>query len=190
MIKFILGYVWTQIQTTKHKFWVSYYIMKYIIKTGHIYNYREKLSFLKRAIFHDLSKYRWSEASYFAKTIFDLKHSTYGSEEYKKLLEEIKPAIDNHYKRNRHHPEYHKNGFIDMTELDKLEFYRIEELLKNHEEFVNEENKRYDKQHKDQEKQFEQAKHQQSNYGGFKFPKVEIPKINIPKMSKQRRRNR
>jgi len=121
MIKFILGYVWTQIQTTKHKFWVSYYIIKYIIKTGHIYNYREKLSFLKRAIFHDLSKYRWSEAKHFAKTIFDLKNSTYGSEEYKELLEIIRPAIDLHYIRNRHHPEFHNNDFGKMTVIDGVE---------------------------------------------------------------------
>lgn len=70
---------------------------------------------------HDLSKYRWSEAKYFAKVIFDLKNSTYGTEEYKKMLDSIQPAIKMHYKRNSHHPEYYKNGISDMSYFDKLE---------------------------------------------------------------------
>ncbi len=37
------------------------------------------------------------------------------------MLASIQPAIQKHYKRNSHHPEHYKNGFLDMTELDKLE---------------------------------------------------------------------
>jgi len=117
IFKFLAGYIWTQIQTTTHRFWVLRNIIDMIDYT----EFEGKWRLYGRAWKHDLSKYRWSEASYFAKTIFDLKHSTYGSDEYKEMLASIQPAIQVHYKRNRHHPEYHKNGFNDMTELDKLE---------------------------------------------------------------------
>ena len=50
-----------------------------------------------------------------------LKSSTYGSEEYKKFLEELKPALDNHYKENRHHPEHFENGIKGMTLVDLIE---------------------------------------------------------------------
>lgn len=117
IFKFIAGYCWTQIQTTIHRI----NVLRNIVILTHNIEQKNVWKLYWRGWKHDLSKYRWSEASYFAKTIFDLKHSTYGSDEYKKMLEEIKPAIENHYKRNRHHPEYHKNGFEDMIELDKLE---------------------------------------------------------------------
>jgi hypothetical protein len=117
MFKFIAGYFWTQIQTTIHRFRVLQNVVDII---GYI-EFENQYKLFWRALKHDLSKYRWSEASYFAKTIFDLKHSTYGSEEYKKMLASIQPAIEVHYKRNRHHPEYHENGVNDMTKLDKLE---------------------------------------------------------------------
>lgn len=121
MIRFWLGYIWTQIQTTKHKFWVCFYILKFLSKYHFAFNRHEKLSLIKKAIFHDMSKYRWSEAKYFAQTIFDLKNSTYGSEEYKELLAIIKPAIDLHYSKNRHHPEFHDLDFSKMTFEDEIE---------------------------------------------------------------------
>ena len=31
---------------------------------------------------------------------------TYGSDEYKACLTEMKPALDHHYAANRHHPEH------------------------------------------------------------------------------------
>ena len=109
MIKFIKGYIYTQVQTTKHKLWVSFYITKFCFKL------------IKRSLFHDFGKYRNKEAKFFAKTIFKLKSSTYGSDEYTALLKEIEPAIKHHYSKNKHHPEFHKNGFSDMSIIDKLE---------------------------------------------------------------------
>ena len=117
MFKFIAGYIWTQIQTTIHKARVLHNIVLIISNK----NLTNKWKFYKRGLKHDISKYRWSEASYFAKIIFDLKHSTYGSDEYRKMLKSIRPAILSHYKKNSHHPEHYKNGFSDMSELDKLE---------------------------------------------------------------------
>jgi len=77
---------------------------------------------LKRAIKHDSSKLEEPEASLFEKLTPKLKDSTYGSEDYNKLLEELKPALDHHYANNRHHPEYHKEGIRGMTLIDLVEF--------------------------------------------------------------------
>ncbi len=117
MVKFIAGYIWTQIQTTLHKMKVLRNIVT-ICDHVHLEN---KWVLYRRGLTHDLSKYRWCEAKHFAKSIFDLKGLTYGSEEYIKALEELRPAIKSHYSKNSHHPQYYKNGFSDMSYLDKLE---------------------------------------------------------------------
>ena len=68
---------------------------------------------------------------------------------------------------------------ISPIDLQELEFYRIEYILKQYEEYVQKENDEYQKQQKDVDKQY---KSQQINYGGFKAPKIEIPKISVPKV--------
>lgn len=60
------------------------------------------------------------------KEIFDqftplLKNSTYGSEEYKKFLTEMKVGLDHHYENNSHHPEHFDNGIQGMSLFDLLE---------------------------------------------------------------------
>lgn len=50
-----------------------------------------------------------------------LAHCTYGSDEYKSFLEGLKPALDEHYKNNRHHPEHFENGIQGMNLLDLVE---------------------------------------------------------------------
>lgn len=62
------------------------------------------------------------------KSIFDiatpkLSALTYGSNEYKAALAELKPALDHHYAANSHHPEHHKNGVGGMTLIDLIEMY-------------------------------------------------------------------
>ncbi len=52
-----------------------------------------------------------------------LKDSTYGSKEYKKFLEGLKPALDHHYAHTRHHPESFKNGISSMNLIDIVEMY-------------------------------------------------------------------
>lgn len=52
-----------------------------------------------------------------------LKDLTYGSEEYKKSLAELKPALDHHYSHNSHHPEHYKNGVDDFTLVDLVEMF-------------------------------------------------------------------
>lgn len=76
---------------------------------------------LERARLHDASKLLEPEASVFDKFTEKLKNTTYGSEEYKRYLAEMKPALEHHYKHNRHHPEHWENGIFDMSLLDMLE---------------------------------------------------------------------
>ena len=76
---------------------------------------------LERGVEHDQSKLEHPEVEAFTKYTPKLANSTYGSDEYKNLLKEMKPALDHHYSNNRHHPEYHDDGINDMNLLDILE---------------------------------------------------------------------
>jgi len=77
---------------------------------------------LKRGELHDASKLESPEAEIFGEAP-DLKDIDYGSEEYKKSLEQLKPALDHHYSKNRHHPEFFKNGIEDMNLIDIIEMF-------------------------------------------------------------------
>jgi hypothetical protein len=61
---------------------------------------------LRRGEIHDQSKLGDVERQTFVEYTPKLKGSTYGSEEYKGFLQKMKPALDNHYAHNRHHPEW------------------------------------------------------------------------------------
>lgn len=74
-----------------------------------------------RAANHDKSKFESPEAEVFAENTPKLAKTEYGGEEYKKLLQETKVAIDHHYSKNRHHPEHWGNGVEDMDLIDILE---------------------------------------------------------------------
>lgn len=74
-----------------------------------------------RGIGHDKSKFWHDEWPAFLKHTKNLSGLTYGSDEYKATLIEMRPALENHYRLNRHHPEYHPNGIREMTLLDLLE---------------------------------------------------------------------
>lgn len=75
----------------------------------------------ERAINHDASKLESPELEIFAKYTPRLKTSTYGSEEYKRFLKEMKVALDHHYANNSHHPEHYPNGIRGMDLLDIIE---------------------------------------------------------------------
>jgi len=72
---------------------------------------------------HDESKLSEAELPGFAKYTEKLKDCTYGSEEYKQNLSEMKPYLDHHYTDNRHHPEHFKkyvcNGCFKEYEEQK-----------------------------------------------------------------------
>lgn len=74
-----------------------------------------------RARNHDQSKLESPEAEVFGKYTPLLGDVEYGSDEYKELLDKVKPAIEHHYANNRHHPEHWPNGINDMTLLDLCE---------------------------------------------------------------------
>lgn len=75
----------------------------------------------KRGQIHDASKFEEPERSIFAVNTPKLGKTEYGTPEYDKLLEEVKPAIEHHYSKNRHHPEHFPNGIEDMDLLDVME---------------------------------------------------------------------
>ena len=88
-----------------------------------VFNFMKEvcISLLKRAFVHDDSKLSDKEAPYYAKAK-KLDDITYGTPEYYAEIKRIlQPALDHHYKLNRHHPEFHENGFKDMTWMDKIE---------------------------------------------------------------------
>lgn len=74
-----------------------------------------------RANIHDASKLREDEFSIMEESFPKLRVTTYGSEEYKQLLADIKPALDLHYARNDHHPEHFENGVNDMNLFQVME---------------------------------------------------------------------
>ena len=70
---------------------------------------------------HDHSKLVAPEKEVFDVVTPLLKGLTYGSDEYKASLADMKPALDHHYAENRHHPEHFENGIDDMTLVDLIE---------------------------------------------------------------------
>jgi len=78
-----------------------------------------------RIIGHDASKLSEEEKDIFDKYTPRLATSTYGSDEYKTFLKEMKPALDHHYKVNKHHPECHwincDSGLNKMNLIDIIE---------------------------------------------------------------------
>lgn len=95
--------------TAKHKLWVLWYMVNFSVRL------------IWRAIIHDLSKFSRKESEGFIQTIDKLKTSTYGSPEYKELLQSIDPSIKHHYKINTHHPEHYKAGVSGMDLVDIVE---------------------------------------------------------------------
>lgn len=59
-----------------------------------------------RALVHDQSKLEETEVAIFTEYTPKLKHSTYGSDEYKGFLVGMGEALKHHYKHNSHHPEH------------------------------------------------------------------------------------
>lgn len=76
----------------------------------------------RRALRHDKSKLESPEKEAFDVLTPQLKGLTYGSEEYRAYLRQMKPALQHHYANNSHHPEhYPENGVAGMSLLDVLE---------------------------------------------------------------------
>ena len=92
----------------------------------HIQNVQDLISvvikdLIDRASQHDKTKLESPELEVFDAVTGRLRGMTYGSEEYKLALKEMGPALEHHYKHNRHHPEHFENGINDMTLIDLIE---------------------------------------------------------------------
>lgn len=74
-----------------------------------------------RAAEHDLSKFASPEKEAYDELTPQMRNVEYGSKEYKDLLAQMRPAIDHHYQKNRHHPEYYSNGIGGMSLIDIIE---------------------------------------------------------------------
>lgn len=85
----------------------------------HIRTVQEKIrivitELLERSVNHDRSKLEDPEKETFDIYTPMLKGVTYGSEEYKKFLADMRPALMHHYRNNRHHPEYFEHHCSTM----------------------------------------------------------------------------
>ena len=74
-----------------------------------------------RADAHDASKLLPPEKEAYDRLTPRLAGLTYGSEEYRATLREMKPAIAHHYAHNSHHPEHFEDGIAGMNLLDLVE---------------------------------------------------------------------
>lgn len=75
----------------------------------------------RRAAAHDLSKLLSPEREAFDESTPKLRGLTYGSEEYRAALREIRPAVEHHYRANGHHPEFYPDGISGMGLADLIE---------------------------------------------------------------------
>jgi len=78
---------------------------------------------IRRANVHDDSKLVSPEKEYFDIYTPKLKGSTYGSDEYKQFLTELKVGLDHHYANNSHHPEHYENGINGFDLFDLIEMF-------------------------------------------------------------------
>ena len=76
---------------------------------------------IRRANIHDNSKLESPEKELFDEFTPKLKGCTYGSDEYKEYLKELKVALDHHYQNNSHHPEHYENGVNGFDLFDLIE---------------------------------------------------------------------
>lgn len=76
---------------------------------------------LGRAERHDQSKLVPPEVAAYDELTPRLAGLTYGSDEYRATLREMKPAIAHHYAANSHHPEHYPDGIAGMSLLDVVE---------------------------------------------------------------------
>lgn len=70
---------------------------------------------------HDKSKLAEPELSGYTAMIPQISKYPRGSEEQKRVFARFKHIIDHHYRNNRHHAQFFKNGIKDMNLVDVFE---------------------------------------------------------------------
>ena len=78
---------------------------------------------IRRANIHDNSKLESPEKEFFDEYTPKLAGSTYGSDEYKEFLKQLKVGLDHHYAKNSHHPEHYPNGINGFDLFDLIEMF-------------------------------------------------------------------
>jgi Family of unknown function (DUF5662) len=78
---------------------------------------------VKRGKAHDASKLLPPEKEAFDIATPKLKALTFGSQEYKDSLADIKEALKHHYAENTHHPEHYPDGVNDFDLFDLVEMF-------------------------------------------------------------------
>lgn len=81
------------------------------------------IELINRANIHDNSKLESPEKELFDEFTPKLKDCTYGSDEYKDYLKQLKVALDHHYQNNSHHPEHYENGVNGFDLFDLIEMF-------------------------------------------------------------------
>lgn len=77
----------------------------------------------RRLVSHDESKLMTDEKKLFENVLNDAKPAAYGTEDYNKLKQRLKPALMLHYQANRHHPEHFIDGIHGMNLVDLMEMF-------------------------------------------------------------------
>lgn len=78
---------------------------------------------IRRANVHDNSKLNSPEKEFFDEYTPKLAGCTYGSDEYKLFLKELKVGLEHHYSNNSHHPEHYENGVNGFDLFDLMEMF-------------------------------------------------------------------
>lgn len=78
---------------------------------------------IERGNHHDDSKLVSPEKELFDELTPILSSLKYGTPEYQESLDRLKPALDHHYDKNSHHPQFYKNGIDGMNLLDLVEMF-------------------------------------------------------------------
>jgi len=76
---------------------------------------------INRSEHHDDTKFVEPELTPFAELTAELSGVEYGSPEYAAQLEKLKPCLEHHYSKNRHHTEFFEDGINGMTLVDLIE---------------------------------------------------------------------
>jgi hypothetical protein len=101
----------------------SDYLCDVLLHISEVKEYLEEIisELKKRGEAHDRTKLQEPEFDIFVSTREKFKKVNYGTPEYQECVELAKPAIEHHYKNNRHHTAFHQNGINDMTLVDIVE---------------------------------------------------------------------
>ena len=94
---------------------------------AHIENVRLNLAAFcedlqKRAAVHDDSKLSEAELPIY-EAVDATPREAFGTPAYYERLGRLKPALDNHYRENDHHPEHYENGVSEMNLAALVEMF-------------------------------------------------------------------